>query len=328
MSPLLDIYINHWTEDWEIGEKAFRMLALQRGVDWSRIRVTVVHDGSPAFPEAFFEGLPFEVRQVELMHGGIAKARNWCIDDGDGEWIKWCDWDDCFAGIYGLRDIVHVLETGKGYDLLWFDLLFEYMDGRVFLRDKYDPVLVHGKVIRRSFLREHGIRFPEHLTWCEDSAMLAVCEMEIGKTRKGKIRSCAPIYAYICRNGSLCNRPEIRFDNRKSFYRRHRYVQDEMEKRGLETERRMMTLRTLADNMYTMEQAGLAEDMSAFGAETLKYYKAHKQDLAGITRDEFQFVLDAVNMENEGCNITRDGFLEWLRRLKFYEGGDNCSSMT
>lgn len=320
-APLLDIYINHWTEGWKIGEKAFRMLALQRGVDWSRIRVTVVHDGSPAFPDTFFDGLPFAVRQVELMHGGIARARNWCIDDGDGEWIKWCDWDDMFCSVYGLKDLTHALEIGQGYDLLWFDVMFELLDGRVIRRDTYDPVVVHGKAFRRSWLRERRIRFPEHLTWCEDSAMLSVCEMEIDGKRKGHIRTDAPIYSYIERKGSLCNRPEILFANRKSFFARHCYVQAEMEKRGLFREARMMTARNLGDAMYTLEIAAIADDMTEFRKKVREYYRARRRDLAGMTSGEMREVIAAVNRENR-CHIEAREFWDWLKRLN--DGGQEA----
>lgn len=327
-APLLDIYVNHWTEGWEIGEKAFRMLALQRGVDWEKIRVTVVHDGSPAFPDTYFEGLPFAVRQVELMHGGIAKARNWCIDDGDGEWIKWCDWDDMFCSVYGLKDLTHALEIGQDYDLLWFDVMFELLDGRVIRKNTYDPVVVHGKAIRREWLREHRIRFPEHLTWCEDSAMLAVCEMEIDGKRKGYIRTDAPIYSYIERRGSLCNRPEILFANRKSFFARHCYVQAEMEKRGLMREARMMTARNLGDAMYTLEIAEITDDMTEFREKVRDYYRARRKDLTKVTSGEMREVLRAVNLEDR-CHIEAREFWDWLRRLNDGEqGGSDCLCMT
>ena len=77
---LLDLFITHWTEPREVGEKAFKMLSIQRLVDWSEIHITMVHDGSEKFPDEYFADIPCGVDQVCLPHGGIAKARNWCID--------------------------------------------------------------------------------------------------------------------------------------------------------------------------------------------------------------------------------------------------------
>ena len=198
------------------------------------------------------------------------------------------------------------------------------LDGRVIRKNTYDPVVVHGKAIRREWLREHRIRFPEDLTWCEDSAMLAVCEMELDGKRKGYIRTEAPIYAFIARKGSLCNRPEILYENRKSFWRRHCYVQREMEKRGLEREARMMTARNLGDAMYTLEIALIADDMSQFRAKVRNYYRERRGDLARLTAGEMREILDAVNLENR-CHIEAREFWAWLKRLNDGEqGGDGC----
>ena len=213
---LLDLMITHWTEPWTVGAKAFRMLSLQRGVDWDNVRVTLVHDGSEKFPERYFGKYPFKVKQVCLPHGGIAAARNWCIEHSTAKWIKWNDFDDMFANVFALHDIMNVLET-EDFDLLWFDLLWQ--DHNILrIRRERNPVFVHDKVFRRSFLTDNQIRFNEELTWCEDSAFLSLVEMEINHQRIGKIKCDSPIYLYNVREGSLCNRPEIKFKNLQSFF--------------------------------------------------------------------------------------------------------------
>lgn len=326
---ILDLYITHWTEEYKIGQKAFRMLGLQRGVNWDEIRVTLVHDGSGPFPEQFFSGLPFEMRQICLEHGGIAKARNWCIDDSKADWIKWCDFDDMFSNVYSLRNIMHALEQDPPMDLLWFDMYGEDTEtGRVVLSDARDPITVHQKVFRREFMIEHNLRFPEFLTWCEDSAMLAVLEMEIDHQRIGKIKAEAPLYCWIFRKGSLCNREDILFDNLKSFYLRHRYVQDEFKKRGHINEYTMMTVRVLADSCFSLTLAGVKEDTTEHEKEVWNYYQEHKEDLLRLRAHQVQEVIDAVNRENRGCDITVKSFLDWLQSLKekYGEGAESCLS--
>ena len=154
----LDLMITHWTEPWEVGKNALTMLSLQRGVDWKEIRVTIVHDGSKQFPAEYFAGFPFEMHQVELTHRGIAAVRNWCIDNSDAEWIKWCDFDDTFVGIYSLKTIMDGIRLAKKMDMLWFDLLWE-LDGRILLRTERNPVFIHDKVFRRRFLNDTGSGF-------------------------------------------------------------------------------------------------------------------------------------------------------------------------
>ena len=310
---LLDLMITHWTEAWEVGEKAFRMLGLQRGVDWSRIRVTLVHDGSEAFPAEFFAGLPFAVNQVELSHRGIAAVRNWCIDNGGAAWIKWCDFDDTFAGIYSLKAIMDVLDRAEQFDLLWFDLLWE-MDGKIYNRTERNPVFIHDKVFRRTFLQEHGIRFPEFLTWCEDSAFLAVVEMEIDTHRIGKIQCASPIYLYICRQGSLCNRKEIKFRNLESFFARHCYVADEFLKRGMIDPYRTMCVRIMADSYYTLCRApGIEDDKSEHEKRVWEWFDAHREDFYACRQEMIPEVMAAVNKEDwDGGLITYENVAEWI----------------
>ena len=311
---LLDLFITHWTETWEVGKNGFGMLSLQRAVDWSQIRITLVHDGTEPFPEEYFEGMPFKVNQVSIPHGGIAKARNWCIDHSEATWIKWCDFDDMFAGVYSVQQIMNVLNNDQ-FDLLWFDLLCDD-HGKVINRTERNPVFVHDKVFRRNFLLEKGIRFKEDLIWCEDSAFLALIEMDIDHQRIGKIKAQAPIYLYIVRDGSLCNRPEIKFANLKSFFKRHCYVAEEFKKRGLTAQYNTMCVRTMADSYYTLVKApDIEEDKTEFAAEVWKWYEDHREAIGDCTKPDFDLVMRAVNRERfDGGEITGEEFIEWIRK--------------
>ena len=311
---MLDLFITHWTEPWEVGKNGFGMLSLQRAVDWSQIRITLVHDGTESFPDEYFDGMPFTVNQFSIPHGGIAKARNWCIDHSEATWIKWCDFDDMFAGVYSVQQIMNVLNNDQ-FDLLWFDLLCDD-HGKVINRTERNPVFVHDKVFRRSFLLEKGIRFKEDLIWCEDSAFLALIEMDIDHQRIGKIKAQAPIYLYIVRDGSLCNRPEIKFDNLKSFFKRHCYVAEEFKKRGLTAQYNTMCVRTMADSYYTLVKApDIEEDKTEFAAEVWKWYEDHREAIGDCTRPDFDLVMRAVNRERyDGGEITGEEFIEWIKK--------------
>lgn len=86
---ILDLYITHYNEPWEVCRPGFEMLKNQRLVNWDDIRVTVVHDGTEAFPAELLLGFPCAIRQKVIEHMGIAGVRNWCIDDSKAIWIKW-----------------------------------------------------------------------------------------------------------------------------------------------------------------------------------------------------------------------------------------------
>ena len=320
---MLDIFITHWTEAWEIGKKAFDILALQRMVDWDEIRVWLVHDGSDIYPNSYFSHCPFVVNQVKLPHGGIAAARNWGIEHGTGAWIKWCDFDDMLEGVYSLKRVMDALHEAENFDLLWFEMTAE--DTRdpkadLIMRDERGPVLIHNKVFRRRFLQEHRIRYNEELTWCEDSAFLAVVEMEIDHKKIGRIKGDMPIYAWIVRDGSLCNRKEIQFENAKSFFKRHRYVQEEFRKRGFMGPYYVMTIRIMADCYKQLHIDGYETNLEEYEREIGAYWKEHRKDFLKVDAERMDWAIAAVEREGQ-CRIDREKLKGWLREMTAKYGG-------
>ena len=308
----LDLMVTHYNEPWDVGRNMFYMLACQRKVNWNEVRVTLVHDGTPCFPAECFVGMPFEVRQVSIPHGGIASARNWCIENSEATWIKWCDFDDMFTNAYSLFDIMNVLDNDN-FDLLWFDLKVDDM-GKIHVRTERNPVFIHDKVFRRRFLIDHDIRYNEELTWCEDSAFLAIVEMEIDHQRIGKIKCEHPIYLYIVRQGSLCNRPEIRFANLQSFFKRHTYVADEFLKRNLIDQYNTMCVRVMADSYYTLNKApDITEDKSEHEARVWAWFDEHRDAYHACRPEMYAMVMNAVNKECwDGGFITEKEVREWV----------------
>lgn len=205
---MLDIVITHYKEPYEIGEKLFRSIALQRCIDFSKIRVTVVNDGGMELPEISQNDLPYEVNQINIPHGGVSAARNAGIDHSTGEWIMFCDFDDCYPSIYSLREYLNVLGSNE-YDMLWARIMAEdYLDGHqrlYYVPDKQRFVFCHGKVYRTAFLKESGIRFDESLVFNEDSCFNAVIIANTPYQRIGEIASNIPMYTWIRRPASVTN---------------------------------------------------------------------------------------------------------------------------
>lgn len=205
---MLDIVITHYKEAWEIGEKMFRMIGLQRCINFGDISVTVINDGGQRLPEDQLATLPYPVRQIDIPHGGISAARNAGIDNATGEWIMFCDFDDTFASVYSLREIMNVLH-GDRYDMLWCKILAEdYINGHeqiYYVPDKQRFVFCHGKVYRTAFLREANIRFDEELVFNEDSCFNAVIIARTYFSCIGEIRSPMPLYVWCRREQSVTN---------------------------------------------------------------------------------------------------------------------------
>lgn len=194
---MLDIIITHYREPWEVGRKLFQMIGLQRGVDFSRFRVTVINDGGHRLPEEELARLSYKVEQIDIEHGGISKARNTGIDRSEAPFIMFCDFDDTFTNIYALRDLMSVLPCD--YDMLWSHLLVEDTTNgqdRIYeTPERQRFVFVHGKIYRRQFLIDQGIRFNEEMSFQEDSLFNATITARTDFRRIGEIR--APIVPYV-----------------------------------------------------------------------------------------------------------------------------------
>lgn len=209
---MLDIIVTHYKEDWSVGKKLFDMIGLQRCVDFDQIQVTIVNDGGNRIPEEHLAGYGYRIEQVDIPHGGVSAARNAGLEHAEGKWVMFCDFDDNFASAYSLREYLNLLGTDES-DMLWCRIMAEdYIDGKqllYFVPDKQRFVFCHGKVYRREFLMESGIRFENDLVFNEDSCFNAVIIAKTHHTRIGEIRSPFPLYAWIRRQNSVTNSGRI-----------------------------------------------------------------------------------------------------------------------
>ena len=201
---MLDIIVTHYKEPWEIGKPLFDILALQRGIDFSNFRVILVNDGKENhLPDELFEHYPYRVDQIDIPHKGVSAARNAGMDFSNAEWINFCDFDDTYASVYSIRDVMNVLPS-KDFDLLWVKLIKEDFkvdcDDLRYAPDKTTFVFVHGKYYRRSWLVEHGIRFDEDMPFQEDSLFNAYIVAILDHHRVGQIKTIFPSYVW-CRRG-------------------------------------------------------------------------------------------------------------------------------
>ena len=237
---MLDIVITHYTEPWEICRKQFWMLAMQRGVDWREIRVTVVNDGGNRLPGWRLGNLGFPVNEIDIEHGGISAARNAGMDATEEPWIMFCDCDDCFANIYGLQDVMNVLHQDDGrYDVLWNRFYEEHPQEILLVPDHKVFVFTHGKVYRRAFLDREQIRFDESLKWNEDSCFNATILTRGAKA--GEMKTHAPVYAWIRREDSFTGTDD-RNDKSAFFqFRRNLLIAEEHRKHKPEDYAGMVT---------------------------------------------------------------------------------------
>lgn len=312
MNKLLEIVITHWTEPWSVGAKAFDMLSIQRRVDWRKVCVTIVHDGSDAFPNEYFCGFPFKVNQVCIPHGGVSAARNYAIDHCSATWIKFCDFDDMFAGAYSLSCIIDALEVSQKYGYVFLPYIAEMHNGKLLLLENSD-VFIHDKVFRVSFLNEKDIRFNEELAFSEDFVFMALVKLNADKVKLGRVNSNFPLYVYIQRIDSVGNRQDLWYRNRCDLFKAHRCVVDALMEHGFDHEADVLIARTIAENLLTIKRADQSIDTSELRDLTLEYSDKNAGRISRLGVLDYDYVVTKTNQQNN-ANITIDELFEWIKR--------------
>ena len=287
---MLDLFITHYKEPWEVCRKQFLMLDLQRLVNWDEIRVTVINDGGQHLPEDKLSELSFPVHQLDIPHGGISAARNAGIEKAEEPWIMWCDCDDCFANVYALRDIMNILhmkDTLERFDMLWCYCCEEdNIDGYQILRmieRKKIFVFCHGKIYRREFLINEGIRFDTELTFNEDSCFNAVVIVRTPHTRIGEIKSHAPVYTWIRRSQSVTTGANAPDDGAYGQMKRNMMVTEENRLHRSRDNYTGMVTRTAYDAYYILHGKRVSQQGKRRIAEAfVPWMKEHRADFGEV----------------------------------------------
>lgn len=298
--PDLDIIVTHYKEDWQVGEKLFAILNLQRGVDLDSFRVTIVNDGEDChLPETPLLGLRYPIRQIDIPHGGVSAARNAGLDMAEADWIMFCDFDDTFASIYALRDIFNVLPAEK-YNMLHCRMVSEdFMDGENVLyypSKDTDYVFCHGKLYRRQFLVDNDLRFDPELNFNEDSAFNNILVTKCHYSTIGYVESAFPVYAWVYRNGSVTHfgRED---EAALGQFRRNLKVTAANEPRGAEFYNGMIT-RTVYDTWYMIQGKRISDKMKSQIMEQFIPWVRDKMDRFGnVTADKLRRIIELGHLE-------------------------------
>lgn len=295
---MLDIIITHYQEPWEVCKKQFWMLDMQRRVDWREVHVTVVNDGGFRLPEDRLADLSFPVEQLDIPHGGVSAARNAGIEHATGEWIMFCDCDDCFANIYALEDVLNVIRNAAGrYDMMWTNCYEEDLEaGTIYTIPKMRVfVFCHGKIYRRAFLMEQDLRFDPMLTMNEDSCFNAVF---VARTQRvGEVRSHAPVYAWIRRPGSVTTRGTVADDEGACCQTHRNMIVTEENRLHRPAEYQAMVTRTAYDAYFMIHGARISDSCKQeILGEITPWIRDRKEDFGQVTME----TLDAIREVSMG----------------------------
>lgn len=334
---MLDIIIPHYDEPWEDGKRYFDMLGCQRGVDFGKIRVLLIHDGTRPFPDRYFEDYPYKVEQHTIRHKGVSAARNKGLDLAKAKWVTFCDFDDTYANVFSLKFVMDLLPTDE-CDLLWGSFImegnhFEGADGKLFLtmHDEFNMVWVHNKYYRLDFLRKHKLRFNEELWYSEDSAFNAILEEHIDRDRICTIKAPLPGYVWCFRKDSTTTNPKNVASNVLGHFRRNQYVTDTFTK-DKQSYANVMAARTMTDayvdlnrkDLPPMPKDGEKPDkdqklVQQLEDEVYDFFVKYRKDMKEVSEKNWNRVMQATIKEGKMCRYIKEDrptFAQWLKALR------------
>ena len=205
----LQILIPQYNETDDIVKNLLDSIALQQNVPFEEIGVIICNDGSDVhLSEDLLRSYPFEIEYHLEPHRGISGTRNACLDYATAEYVMFCDADDMFLNMCGLFIVFKDMEDG--FDTFVSAFVEETRDRKtheiVYTTREYDLTFVHGKVHRRQYLIDQGIRFKDELVCNEDSYFTVLTQ-----TLTDSIKHCkSPFYLWKWRKESVCRRPKHR----------------------------------------------------------------------------------------------------------------------
>ena len=208
----LSICVPQYKETEEVIKPLLDSIAIQQNIDFKDIEVVIANDGSDTkLSEDFLRKYPYEIKYIQGEHKGVSATRNLAFDNATGEYIMFCDADDCFFNVIGIWFLFREMANGE-FDSLTSVFMEEsrippnkeigYIERGRAEQGGVDSTFVHGKVHRRQYLIDANIRWDEDLTIHEDSYFNCLA---IKCTSPERVKYCPfPFYLWKWRDESVC----------------------------------------------------------------------------------------------------------------------------
>lgn len=333
----LQILIPHYKEPETVIRPLLDSVALQQNVDFGELGVVIAHDGPDAtpLPAEWHERYPFAIEHVQMPeHVGVSTCRNAALDAATADYVMFCDADDLFFNACGLWIVFREIENG-GFDSLVSVFVEETRtpDRRevVYVNRENDSTFVHGKVHRRQFLLDNGIRWNNALTIHEDSYFNILCQ-SLGRT----VKYCqTPFYLWRWRDESVCRHdPKYILKTYRNMLDSNDALIDAFLARGRQDRAMFYTAFMTFDAYYTMNKPEWInqENRQYRDGTELRFaawFAKHKDLWNNVSAPDKMQISNAVRSRsvNEGMQmeaVTVDGWLrhiEGLNRKKPAKGG-------
>lgn len=284
----LQVLVPHYSEKPEEMEPLLDSLAIQQAVDPADYGAVIAYDGPDAepLPEAeWAERYPFAIEHVHAEKGGVSATRDAALDAATADYVMFCDADDMFCHVCGLHIVFNEME-GDGFDTLTSRFVEESRHPEtkkpLYINHDMDSTFVHGKVHRRAYLVENGIRFDPKLTVHEDS-YFNILAQNIADPERAKYCPTA-FYLWKWRDASVCRHdPDYILKTYNNMLDSNDALVAEFERRGMHDKARSFACLMIFDAYYTMNKKEWLDKTHADYREAVerrfKRYFAEHEDI-------------------------------------------------
>lgn len=322
----LQILVPQYKEKDSVIKPLLDSIAIQQSVPFDQIGIVICNDGSDVFlSDDFLKSYPFRIDYYKEPHRGVSATRNACLDHATADYVMFCDADDMFYNACGLWILFREMEIG--FDSLVSMFIEESRHPETksveYVNHEMDSTFVHGKVHRRLYLVEKGIRFNDKLTIHEDSYFNILCQ-NLSKN----VKYCqTPFYLWKWRDESVCRHdPKYMLKTYRNMLDSNDALIDEFLSRGMQDKAMFFTAFMIFDAYYTMNKPEwIDQENQEYRNSTEKrfavWFRKHEDIWANIPINDKMLISNQVRSRSvmEGMRmeaITIDG---WLGRIKEME---------
>lgn len=320
----LQILIPQYAETDDILKPLLDSIAIQQNVDFEELGVIIVNDGSNVYlSDEFLDSYPFGIEYYKEEHRGVSGTRQAAFDHAVADYVMFCDADDMFCNVCGLWAIFREMNIGV-FDSLTSVFVEETRHPLtkevMYINREMDSTFVHGKVHRRRYLIEKGIKWNPDLTIHEDSFFNIQCA-----NLSQNVKYCPfPFYLWKWRDDSVCRHdPKYILKTYRNMLDSNSALIEEFRRKGRPDLSNFYTVFMIFDAYYTMNKPEwIDQENQEYRNETEKhfsdYFKKHKKTWENFPYQEKVNISQSIRGRSvqEGMRMESMTVEDWLKHIE------------